>query len=123
MRPPNCQIKITVNISAYTVICNFTMYATQVIQRKLTANLNILCKVVIKFCPYSPSSKFVTQNEKTILMYTKYTSLHYFNYPIFCVSYTSSVNCIGFIIVSCTISNTILKSKNLKFKIQCLKIL
>ena len=35
-----------------------------------------------------------------MLMYTKYISLHYFNYLSFCVSHTGSVNCIGLLIVS-----------------------
>ena len=55
-------------------------------------------------------SIFVTQHEKTMLMYTKYTSSHYFHY-LTCASYTSSVNCIGFPIVSCSISNTMLRQK------------
>ena len=66
----------------------------------------------------------VTQHEKTMLMYTNYTSIHYFNYLTFCVSYTSSVNCIEFPIVSCTISKSIINTlclvsldkKLLKFK-------
>ena len=37
---------------------------------------------------------YMTQGEKTMLVYTKYTSLHYFNYLTFYVSYTTSVNCI-----------------------------
>ena len=58
----------------------------------------------------------------TVLMYTKYITLHYFNYLTFCVSYTSSVNCIGFPIVSCTISKSFidtlcLDKKLLKFEI------
>ena len=48
----------------------------------------------------------MTWHEKTMLMYTNYISLHYFNYLTFCVSYTSSVNCIGFPVVSCTISKS-----------------
>ena len=38
---------------------------------------------------------YVTRHEKAMLIYTKYTSLHYFNYLTFCVSYTRSVNCIA----------------------------
>ena len=53
-------------------------------------------------------------------MYTKYAPLHYFNYLAFCVSYTRSVNCIGFLIVSCTINKsfigTLCLDKKLKFK-------
>ena len=64
---------------------------------------------------------YVTQHQKTMLMYTKYTSLHYFSYLSFCVSFTSSINCIGFPIVSCTISKSFidtpcLDKKLLKFK-------
>ena len=46
----------------------------------------------------------VTRHEKTMLMYTKYTSLHYFNYLTFCVSYISSVIVLKFPIVGCSIS-------------------
>ena len=48
---------------------------------------------------------YVTWHEKTTLMCTKHTSLHYLNYLTFCVSYsyTSSVNGVGFPIVSSTI--------------------
>ena len=55
------------------------------------------------FLPLTLNNQFVTQHEKTMLMYTKYTSLHYFSYLTFCVSCASSVNCIGFPMVSCTI--------------------
>ena len=48
----------------------------------------------------------VTQHEKNMLIYTKYTTSHYFNYLTFCVSYSRSVKCIGFSIVSCTISKS-----------------
>ena len=46
----------------------------------------------------------VTWHEKTMLMYTKYTSLHYLNYLNFCASFTTFVNCIEFIIAFCTIT-------------------
>ena len=46
----------------------------------------------------------------TMLMYTKYTSLHNIQYLTFYVSYSSSVNCIIFPIVCCT------NKKLLKFK-------
>ena len=65
---------------------------------------------------------YVTQHEKTMLMYTKYTSLQYFNYLTFYVCYTSSVNCMGIPIVSYTISKSFidtlcLDKKLLKFKV------
>ena len=55
-------------------------------------------------------------------MYTKYTSLHYVDYLNICVSYTSSVNCIGFPIVNCTITKSFIDTlclgkKLLKFKV------
>ena len=65
---------------------------------------------------------FVTRHEKTMLMYTKYTSLHYFNYLTFCVSYTSSVNCIEFIIVFCTITISFIDTLFLDKKLLKLKI-
>ena len=60
-----------------------------------------------------------------MLMYTNYISLHYFNYLTFCVSYTSSVNCIGFSIVSCTISKCFIDTLSLDKKLlkgQCVGI-
>ena len=68
------------------------------------------------------SLAYVTQHEKTMLMYIKCTSLHYFNYLNFCVSYTSYVKCIVFPIVNCTISKCFmdtlcLDKKLLKFKV------
>ena len=72
--------------------------------------------------PILVNAIFVTRHEKTMLMYTKYISLHYFNYLSFCVSHTDSVNCIGFLIVSCTNSNIFIDTlclvkKLLKFKV------
>ena len=63
--------------------------------------------------------------EKTMLMYTKHTSLHYFNYLTFCVSYTSSVWIPTIRIAGCTIiainsfTDTlhVLKRKLLKLKV------
>ena len=67
---------------------------------------------------------YVTRHEKTMLMYTKYTSLRYLDYLASCASFTTSVNCIEFIIVFCTISisfiDTLYLDKKL-LKIQNLK--
>ena len=49
----------------------------------------------------------VTQHEKTMFMYTEYISLCYSNYLTFCVVYTSSVNCVGSLIVGCIIIDTL----------------
>ena len=60
-----------------------------------------------------------------MLMYTNYISLHYFNYLTFCVSYTSSVNYIGFPIVSCTINKCFIDTLSLDKKLlkgQCVGI-
>ena len=43
----------------------------------------------------------VIWHEKTVLMYTKYTPSHYFNYLTFCKWYTSSVNFKAEAIVCC----------------------
>ena len=59
----------------------------------------------------------VIQHEKTMFMHTNYTSLHYFNYLTFCVSYISSVNCIGFHIVNCTIGKTFIDTLSLDKKL------
>ena len=45
---------------------------------------------------------YVTWHEKIELMYTKYITSYYSTYLAFCVSYTSSVNCVEFPIVCCT---------------------
>ena len=37
---------------------------------------------------------YVTRHEKTGLMYTKYTSLYYGTYLLYCLRYQNSVNCI-----------------------------
>ena len=52
----------------------------------------------------------VTRHEKTMPMYTN-TPLYisYFKYFTFCVSGTSSVNCIGFTIVSCIVNKSLIK--------------
>ena len=57
-----------------------------------------------------------------MLMYTKYTYLHYFNYLNFCVSYTSSVNCIRFPIVNCTINKSFIDTLCLDKKLLTFKV-
>ena len=93
---------------------NKNLYPLFVLHKYVTIGTYIVIQISI----------YVTRHEKTMLTCTKYTSLHYFNYLTFCVSYTSSVNCIGFTIVSCTISQkfhwcVMLGQKVIK--IQCLK--
>ena len=79
--------------------------------------------LVIIHVPVLEQVKYMTGMKKPCLnVYTKYTTLHYFNYLTVYVSYTSSVNCIGFPIVSCTISKSFidtlcLDKKLLKFKV------
>ena len=65
---------------------------------------------------------YVTWHEKTMLMYTKYTSLHYFNYLSFCVCHTC-LNCTGFPIVSCTISKSFINTLRLVKKLLTFKVL
>ena len=60
--------------------------------------------------------------EKTMFMYTKYTSLHYFNYLTYCVSYTRSYNCIGFPIVGCTVSQSFIDTLYLDNKLKSKKV-
>ena len=74
-------------------------------------NLKLATCIHVHIASYTGISNitFVTRQEKTMLivnMYTKYISSLYVNYLTFCVSYTSSVNYIGFPIVSCTIGKS-----------------
>ena len=48
--------------------------------------------------------RYVTRQENHAYVRTQNTTLCYFNYFTFCVSYKSSVNSIGFQTVACTIS-------------------
>ena len=63
----------------------------------------------------------VTRHDKTMLIYLKYTSLYCFNYLTFCVSYISSINCVRFLIVSCTINKSVTDTLCLDKKLQNLK--
>ena len=45
---------------------------------------------------FSLCKEYVTEHEKTRLMYTKYISLYYGTYLLYCSRYCSSVNCIRF---------------------------
>ena len=49
---------------------------------------------------------YVTLHGKTELVCTQYTHSHITTYLTFSVSYTSSVNCISFLIVSCASSSS-----------------
>ena len=66
---------------------------------------------------------YVTEHEKTGLMYTKYISLYYGTYLLYCLRYCSSVNCIR-LPMKCCISGRIViilpfsSAKLLKFEIQ-----
>ena len=98
-------------------IQNCGLSAKGKIEFKIICSLQFLCGCGIAIAIY------VTRHEKAMLMYTKYTALHYLNYFTFRVSYTGSVNCIGFPIVCSTfgegfIETPCLNRKLLKFEVQ-----
>ena len=65
----------------------------------------------------------MTEHEKTGLMYTKYVSLYYGTYLLYCLTYLSSVNCIRFPMKCCINGGNVIRllflsTKLLKFEIQ-----
>ena len=65
----------------------------------------------------------MTEHEKTGLMYTKYISLYYGTYLLYCLRYYSSVNCIRFPMKFCINGGNVIRilslsAKLLKFEIQ-----
>ena len=80
--------------------------------------LQILCiflKNTLKIITYQ--NIYVTQHEKIGLMCTIYTSLNYFTYFTFCVSYRSSVNCIKFSLVCSTSFESFIDKLNFGCKV------
>ena len=79
------------------------------------------CTIIIIYV--IENSIFVTEHEKTGLMYTKYIYLYYGTYLLYCLRYLNSVNCIRFTMKwSINGGNAIrllfLSAKLLKFEIQ-----
>ena len=79
-------------------MCSFYQNNVQSVQVMWRVHYLANTKKII-YCMYM----WPSMRKPCLRMYTKYTSLHYFNYLTFCVRYTNSI---GFPIVSSTISKS-----------------
>ena len=82
-------------MDSYIRICNMCMVYVCI----FTNTQWVMLYVTIYICIFHVSI-YVTQHEKTRLMYTKYTYSYYSKYLPYCIRFSESVSCMRFLINS-----------------------